>query len=261
MLNSKDVLDTIKELSIVAGEEILKLFNKDISPEYKEDNSPVTEADKNANDIIVSGIKKEFPDMGILAEESSDDLSRLEKRYCFLVDPLDGTKEFIRGNDEFTVNIALTEWGKPIGGVIYVPVYKELYYGWAGEGAFSLINGEEKRLHVSKRIGNIRLAKSRTHHSHMLDKLISINNINHVIVAGSAYKGCLLARGDVEAYYRFGRTMEWDTAAMEIIATEAGGIFSGMDGNQFKYNKKNPENPQGFYLLNNEANKLSIPME
>ena len=72
----------------------------------------------------------------------------------------------------------------------------------------------------------------------MLDKLISINNINHVIVAGSAYKGCLLARGDVEAYYRFGRTMEWDTAAMEIIATEAGGIFSGMDGNQFKYNKR-----------------------
>lgn len=188
--------------------------------------------------ILLSVELKEFPDMGILAEESSDDLSRLEKRYCFLVDPLDGTKEFIRGNDEFTVNIALTEWGKPIGGVIYVPVYKELYYGWAGEGAFSLINGEEKRLHVSKRIGNIRLAKSRTHHSHMLDKLISINNINHVIVAGSAYKGCLLARGDVEAYYRFGRTMEWDTAAMEIIATEAGGIFSGMDGNQFKYNKR-----------------------
>ncbi len=261
MINSKDVLDTIKELSIIAGEEILKLYMKEIRIEYKEDNSPVTEADKNANDIIVSGIKKEFPDMGILAEESFDDLSRIEKRYCFLVDPLDGTKEFIKGNDEFTVNIALTEWGKPIGGVIYVPVYKELYYGWKGEGAFSLINGEKKHLHVSKRIGNIRLAKSRTHHSPMLDELISKNNINHVIVAGSAYKGCLLARGDVEAYYRFGRTMEWDTAAMEIIVTEAGGIFSGMDGKPLAYNKKNPENPQGFYLLNNKENKLSIPME
>ncbi len=199
--------------------------------------------------------------MGILAEESFDDLSRIEKRYCFLVDPLDGTKEFIKGNDEFTVNIALTEWGKPIGGVIYVPVYKELYYGWKGEGAFSLINGEKKHLHVSKRIGNIRLAKSRTHHSPMLDELISKNNINHVIVAGSAYKGCLLARGDVEAYYRFGRTMEWDTAAMEIIVTEAGGIFSGMDGKPLAYNKKNPENPQGFYLLNNKENMLSTPME
>ncbi len=261
MINSKDVLDTIKKLSIMAGEEILKLYEKEIHVEYKEDKSPVTQADKNANDIIVSGIKKEFPDIGILAEESSDDLSRLEKRYCFLVDPLDGTKEFIKGNDEFTVNIALTEWGKPIGGVIYVPVYKELYYGWAGEGAFSLINGEKKRIHVSKRIGDIRLAKSRTHHFHMLDKLISKNNIKHVIVAGSAYKGCLLARGDVEAYYRFGRTMEWDTAAMEIIVIEAGGVFSGMDGKPLAYNKENPENPQGFYLLNNEENKLLIPTE
>ncbi len=261
MINSKDVLDTIKELSIIAGEEILKLYKKEINIEYKEDKSPVTEADKIANDIIISRISEAFPDIGILAEESSDDLSRLEKKYCFLVDPLDGTKEFIKGNDEFTVNIALTEWGKPIGGVIYVPVYKELYYGWAGQGAFSLINGEKKPLHVSKRIGNIRLAKSRTHHSPMLDKLISDNKIKHVIVAGSAYKGCLLARGDVEAYYRFGRTMEWDTAAMEIIVTEAGGIFSGMDGNPLAYNKKNPENPQGFYLLNSKENKLSISME
>ena len=88
MINSKDVLDTIKELSIISGEEILKLYEKEIHVEYKEDKSPVTEADKKANDIIISRIKKEFPDMGILAEESTDDLSRLEKRYCFLVDPL-----------------------------------------------------------------------------------------------------------------------------------------------------------------------------
>ncbi len=261
MINSKDVLDTIKELSVTAGKEILKLYRKDIPIEYKEDKSPVTKADKIANDIIISGLNRAFPDIGILAEESSDDLSRLERRYCFLVDPLDGTKEFIKGNDEFTVNIALTEWGKPIGGVIYVPVYKELYYGWAGEGAFSLINGVKKRLHVSKRIGDIRLAKSRSHHSNLLDKLIAENHISHIIVAGSSYKGCLLARGDVEAYYRFGRTMEWDTAAMEIIVTEAGGIFSGMDGNPLLYNKKNPENPQGFYLLNSEENKLTVPTE
>lgn len=261
MIDSKNILETIKKLSVTAGEEILKHYKKEILIEYKEDKSPVTKADKIANDIITSGLNATFPEMGILAEESADHLSRLEKRYCFIVDPLDGTKEFIRGNDEFTVNIALTEWGKPIGGAIYVPVYKELYYGWKGKGAFSLINGQEKRLHVSERTGDIRLARSRSHHSDLLDKLIEINNINHVIVAGSAYKGCLLARGDVEAYYRFGRTMEWDTAAMEIIVREAGGIFSGMDERPFAYNKKNPENPQGFYLLNNEKNKLKIPME
>ena len=261
MIDSNHILDTMKKLSVTAGEEILKHYKKEIPIEYKEDRSPVTKADKIANDIIISGLDREFPEMGILAEESADDLSRLEKRYCFIVDPLDGTKEFIRGNDEFTVNIALTEWGKPIGGVIYVPVYKELYYGWKGKGAFFLINGHEKRLHVSERTGNIRLARSRSHHSDLLDKLIEINNINNVIVAGSAYKGCLLARGDVEAYYRFGRTMEWDTAAMEIIVEEAGGIFSGMDGRPFAYNKKNPENPRGFYLVNNEQNRLIVPVE
>lgn len=261
MINSKDVLDTIKELSVEAGKEILKLYKKGIPIEYKEDQSPVTEADKNANDIIINALIKTFMGTGILAEESVDDLSRLNKEYCFLVDPLDGTKEFIRENDEFTVNIALTKCGKPIGGVIYVPVYNELYYGWEGQGAYSLINGHEKQLHVSQRIGNIRLAKSRTHHTPELDRLINANDIADVIVAGSAYKGCLLARGDVEAYYRFGRTMEWDTAAMEIIVTEAGGIFSGMNGKPLAYNKENPENPQGFYLLNKNDNMLSIPME
>lgn len=261
MTNSNDVLDIIKELSIIAGEEILKLYKKEIPVEYKQDQSPVTEADKNANEIIIKGIERAFPGLGILAEESSDDTSRLKKQYCFLVDPLDGTKEFIKENDEFTVNIALTEWGKPIGGVIYVPVYNELYYAWEGQGSYSLINSKEKRLYVSQRIGDIRLAKSRTHHSPELDRLISDNNITRVITAGSAYKGCLLARGDVEAYYRFGRTMEWDTAAMEIIVKEAGGIFLGMDGKPLVYNKENPENPQGFYLLNNKDNKLSISME
>ncbi len=261
MINSKDILDTIKELSVAAGKEILKLYKKEIPIEYKDDQSPVTEADKNANEIIIKGLEKAFPEFGILAEESSDDLSRLEKKYCFLVDPLDGTKEFIKGNDEFTVNIALAEWGKPIGGVIYVPVYNELYCGWEGQGAYAFINGHGKQLHVSQRIGNIRLAKSRTYHSPDLDRLINANNITDVIVAGSAYKGCLLARGDVEVYYRFGRTMEWDTAAMEIIVTEAGGIFSGMNGKPLLYNKENPGNPQGFYLLNKKENMLTIPTE
>lgn len=260
MINTTGVLDTMKKLSIIAGEEILKLYKKEIPIEYKQDQSPVTEADRKANDIITNGLIEAFPGMGILAEESCDSLSRLKKKYCFVVDPLDGTKEFIKRNDEFTVNIALTEWGKPIVGVIYVPVYNELYYGCLGQGSYSLINEQEKHLKVSQRVGNIRLAKSRTHYSPELEKLISDNKITRVIIAGSAYKGCLLARGDVEAYYRFGRTMEWDTAAMEIIVTESGGIFSGMNGKPLVYNKENPENPQGFYLLNNKENKLSITM-
>lgn len=263
MIESKVVLSVMKRLSIAAGKEILKLYKKGIDVEYKSDQSPVTAADKVANDIIVDGLKEKFPAIPIMAEESVDDPLRINERFCFSVDPLDGTKEFIKENDEFTVNVALTEFGRPIGGVIYVPVYGELYYGWQGMGAYSFINDLEKCISVSERIGKVRLAKSRSHQSVMLDRLImdNENRISEIIIAGSAYKGCILARGDVEAYYRFGRTMEWDTAAMEVIVKEAGGIFLGMDNKPFIYNKENPENPTGFYLVNKKQNELAIPRE
>ena len=121
-------------MSYNAGIEILRHYRREIEVEYKEDNSPVTSADKAANEIIVSGLKSNFESIPVLAEESSDDLSRLNKEYCFVVDPLDGTKEYVKRNDEFTVNIALVERGRPIAGVIYVPVYKEMYYALKGMG-------------------------------------------------------------------------------------------------------------------------------
>lgn len=246
------------KLAQEAGKEILRHYNSSIAVEYKEDLSPVTEADKKANEVIVRGLLSEYPHIPVLAEESADDPKRLASSLCFLVDPLDGTREFIKRNGEFTVNIALVEEGRPILGVIYVPVLQELYYGGKGLGAHGVINGQTKRLRVSERIGDIRLAKSRSHYAPEMDRLIEANGITRIIIAGSAYKGCLLARGDVEAYYRFGRTMEWDTAAMEIIALEAGGVFSGMKGNVFQYNKPNPENPTGFYIINREENRLDL---
>jgi len=252
------ILEKMRELSLTAGYEILKHYEKEIEVEYKKDNSPVTSADKAANDIIVHGLKSSFSHIPVLAEESADDLSRLNSRYCFVVDPLDGTREYVKRNDEFTVNIALVEEGRPVAGVINVPVYKELYYALKGGGAYSFIGGIEKRLKVSDRTENIRLAKSRSHYAPELEEVIEKNRIKNIIVAGSAYKGCLLARGDVEVYYRFGRTMEWDTAAMEILITEAGGLFSGMDDRVFSYNKENPENPCGFYALNKKENKLKL---
>jgi 3'(2'), 5'-bisphosphate nucleotidase len=252
------VLEAMKNLSVMAGEEILKHYKKDIDVEYKQDQSPVTAADKAANEIIINGLNEAFPDISVLAEESQDNPSRLGQRFCFVVDPLDGTKEFLKKNGEFTVNIALTENGRPIAGVIYVPVIREMYFAGTEIGASSIIDGKEKRLSVSERTGNIRLAKSRTHYAPELDKLISDNHITDILIAGSAYKGCLLAKGEVEAYYRFGRTMEWDTAAMEVIVEEAGGFFSGMDGRQFMYNKENPENPTGFFVLNKKENALVL---
>lgn len=255
----KEVLDEMKELAVDAGKEILKFYKKELTIEYKTDRSPVTDADKAADRMIVSGLKRRYPDIPVLSEESADDHSRLGERFCFIVDPLDGTREFINENDEFTVNIALTEWGRPVAGVIYVPVYDELYYAVRSLGAWSYINGREERISVSGRTEDIRLVRSRSHHVPEMDRLIALNNIRNVTTAGSAYKGCLLARGDVEVYYRFGKTMEWDTAAMDIIVTEAGGIFSGMDGKVFEYNKKDPANPTGFFALNRKENALKLP--
>lgn len=258
-MNASETLGLFRELARKAGERILEIYGGDFAVEYKEDSSPVTLADREANELIVQGLKAEYPGIPVLAEESADDPSRLSKEYCFIVDPLDGTKEFVKRNGEFTVNIALAKNGVPVAGLIYVPVLGEYYYASENYGAYWRREGEaEKPLRVSDRVGDIRLAVSRTHRSPELDKLIEKNKIKHIVVAGSSYKGCLFARGDVEAYYRFGRTMEWDTAAMQVIAVEAGGIFMGMNGQPFLYNKPNPENPSGFFLVNRPENMLTF---
>lgn len=258
-MDTSGVLDLFRELAAAAGEKILDIYRSDFAVEYKEDNTPVTRDDKVSNEIIERGLKDEYPQIPVLAEESADDLYRLSEEYCFIVDPLDGTKEFVSKTDEFTVNIALARNGIPIAGLIYVPVLGEFYYASENQGAFWYRDKEEEQpLDVSDRIGGIRLAVSRFHRTRELDRLIEKNHIQHVVVVGSVYKGCLFARGDVEAYYRFGRTMEWDTAAMQVIAVEAGGIFMGMDGKPFVYNKPNPENHSGFYLVNRLENRLAF---
>ncbi|HOQ75617.1 MAG TPA: 3'(2'),5'-bisphosphate nucleotidase CysQ [Thermoclostridium sp.] len=257
-MNTSRVIGLFRELAAAAGEKILEIYQEDFTVEYKEDNTPVTMADRMSNELIVRGLKDEYPLIPVLAEESADDLSRLSKEYCFIVDPLDGTKEFVGRNGEFTVNIALARNGVPIAGLIYVPVLGEFYYAAENHGAFWCRDNEkEQSLRVSDRTGDIRLAVSRHHRTRELDRLIEKNRIRHIVVAGSAYKGCLFARGEVEAYYRFGKTMEWDTAAMQVIAIEAGGIFMGLDGKPFTYNKPNPENPPGFCLVNRPENRLT----
>jgi len=257
-MDASRIISLFKSLAGAAGEKIREVYRQDFAVEYKEDNSPVTMADKLANELIVQGLKDAYPQIPVLAEESADDLSRLSQVYCFIVDPLDGTKEFVKRNGEFTVNIALARNGVPVAGLIYVPMLREYYYAFENHGAYwHRENEQEKPLRVSERIGDIRLAVSRSHRTPELDKLIEENHIRHIVVAGSAYKACLFARGDVEAYYRFGKTMEWDTAAMQILAEEAGRIFLGMDGRPFTYNKENPENPTGFFLINRMENRLT----
>jgi len=256
----KKELETAKKLSIYAGNEILKFYKKNFTIELKTDLSPLTEADKASNNIIVQSLKKEFPDYSILSEEEHDNKERLNNDWCWIIDPLDGTKEFLKQNDEFTVNIALSYKHKSILGVIYIPVTGELFYALKGQGAFYFNNNKTIRIKVSDKTSNLILIKSRTHHSSKLDKLINLNKlkIGLMISAGSSIKGCLIAKGEADIYYRFNPTMEWDTAAMQCIVEESGGIFLQLDDTEMSYNRVNTLNEKGFYILNKIENKLKI---
>lgn len=257
-MNLTKELNIAKNLAVKAGEIIIQIYNDSFDIEYKEDESPITIADKKSNQIIVDGLMKNFPQYAVLSEECEDDPSRLNNDWCWVVDPLDGTKEFINKNGEFTVNIALAYKNRVVLGVVYVPVTKELYYGASGFGAYYQKESGPVRISVSERTEDIRVMMSRSHATDKLKNLIERNDhkISYVKRAGSSLKGCMIAKGDAEVYYRFGPTKEWDTAAMQCIVEVAGGIFKQMDGTDMLYNRKNTLNDKGFYIINNIENEL-----
>lgn len=254
----QDELKLAVRLAEKAGKEILRVYNGTFKVEYKEDDTPLTEADRASNKVIVSELKKNFPEYALLSEEGQDDLSRLKNDWCWIVDPLDGTKEFVKRNGEFTVNIALSYQHKTVLGVIYVPVTGELYYAAKGNGAWyrDKDNYEVIQIHVTDKTEDIRLVMSRSHASQRLKGLINERGIKNVLKAGSSLKGALVARGEAEVYYRFNPTMEWDTAAMQCIVEESGGIFRQIDGSEMFYNRENSVNDRGFYIVNRKENVL-----
>ena len=252
-------LDIAKNLAIEAGKTIMKIYLDSFEIEYKEDKSPITIADRESNEIIVSGLKGHFPNYALLSEECEDDLSRLNNDWCWIVDPLDGTKEFIKKNGEFTVNIALAYKNRVVLGVIYLPVTKELYYAVKNVGSYHEVDSRSKKIVVSDKTENIRVIASRSHITERLRNLLISNSsrIESVKNFGSSLKGCLIAKGEAEVYYRFSLTKEWDTAAMQCIVEVAGGIFKQIDGTDMLYNRKNTLNHKGFYILNRIENKLA----
>lgn len=253
-------LEISRKAAVLAGQAIMEVYESgDFGIEAKDDDSPLTLADKAANWIIVDILKEAFPDYAILSEEEQDDLSRLDNDLCFVVDPLDGTKEFIKRNGQFTVNIALSYKHRTVMGVIYVPVTGEMYYAAQGNGSFMEYNGNTSRIHVStdkKEKSEIRVVMSNSHGAEQMDALIKKYGIVNHVKVGSSLKGCMIARGDADVYYRYGPTMEWDTAAMQCIVEEAGGVLKQMDDTEMLYNRKDSLNAKGFYILNNIDNKL-----
>ncbi len=253
------------EISIIAakdaGMKIKEIYESgmDFEVDRKADNSPLTIADRASNKIIVSKLREAFPDHAILSEEEKDNKERLSNDLCFVVDPLDGTKEFIKRNGQFTVNIALSYKHKSVMGVIYVPVTGELYYASENAGAFKEdLDGKKRQLKVSdeNRIEKLRVVMSNSHGCKEMDDLIEKYHLKNLTSIGSSLKGCLVASGDAEIYYRYNPTMEWDTAAMQCIAEEAGAIFRQMDDTEMTYNRENSLNDKGFYIINKKENRL-----
>jgi len=252
----QDMLNIVLSISLDASRKILEVYNADFSFVSKDDNSPLTLADTASNELIVSRLKESYPDIPILSEESTACISK-NTEYCWVVDPLDGTKEFIKKNGEFTVNIALVKNSKPILGVIAIPVTGTVYFASKGNGAFRQESTTvATTIHVSDKTSELIWVGSKSHSTEKETNLIAQKNylIKEMISAGSSLKGTMVAEGKADVYYRFGPTCEWDTCAMHCIVEEAGGIFRQMDGTEMIYNRENHLNEKGFYIVNRKEN-------
>ena len=255
-------LETAKAAAVEAGKAIMEIYNAadPVKVEYKGDHSPLTAADKAANQIIVEALRSRFPQYAVLSEEEKDNKLRLENAYCFVVDPLDGTKEFLKRNGQFTVNIALSFEHESVMGVIYVPVTGDLYYAAKGYGAYKIDSGGKvEKLSVSDNtdIESLRVVASNSHECAQMNELIEKYQFKNLVKMGSSLKGCLIAENKADVYYRFNPTMEWDTAAMQCIVEEAGAVFRQMDGSVMTYNREDSLNSKGFYIVNREENLLT----
>ena len=257
-MDYKIVLDSIINVSKNAGQNILDIYNdenKFNNIEIKKDNSPLTLADKASNNIICSSLKKLYPDIPILSEEGKtiDYYERKKWNNFWLIDPLDGTKEFIKRNGEFTVNIALIKDSKPILGVVYAPVLDITWYGSKDIGSFKIEgDSNSKKINVINSIDNnknIKIVSSRSHSNNpKLEEYTSQFNKFQLIKMGSSIKICLVADGSAHYYPRFGPTMEWDTAAAHAIVKYAGGNILNINSKlELRYNKENLLNP-GFLV-------------
>ena len=249
-MSQQNRLAIAKKAAYLAGSEIIRIYENSFEHivEMKEDNSPLTIADKTSNDVIIRMLRDEFPDISILSEENTSDTTRFNNDWCWIIDPLDGTKEFLKKSGEFTVNIALSYKGRAIIGVIYLPVLEVLYYAAEGIGAYKEEKGQAQKICVSDKTDELILVGSKSHSTSRLKSLISEKEdlIAETISAGSSLKGVMVAEGAADVYYRFGNTCEWDTAAMQCIVEQAGGVFRQLDGSEMTYNRRNSLNEKVY---------------
>ncbi|MDF2457182.1 MAG: cysQ [Cytophagaceae bacterium] len=239
-------------IALEAGEKIMDIYlHEDFheSIDFKADHSPLTKADKAAHLVIDEALKRLWSEIPVLSEEGkhADYNERKQWNRFWLVDPLDGTREFIKRNGQFTVNIALIENGYPVLGLVYVPVQNTLYWG-ASDGASKIMDGVETPIKVKNAQTHITAVGSRSHSSQEEADVMAKYKVEQTVAVGSSLKFCLVADGSADLYYRHGPTMEWDTAAGQSVVEAAGGSVLLPDGTRFRYNKENLLN-SSFYCL------------
>ena len=239
-------IEDLKDIALKAGEIIMKIYKKDFMVDYKDDKSPLTQADLKSNELICSELNRLYPNISIMSEENKQVSYEVRKgwEYYFCVDPIDGTKEFIKKNDEFTVNIALIKNNTPIMGVVYAPALDELY--WA-DGINSYKNNDKLPLKINKNPKEkLFVVASKSHLSpetqEFIDKLDSKEIVQ--VSKGSSLKLCMVAEGIADIYPRLAPTMEWDTAAADAIVRCAGKMTYQYENNEpMVYNKNDLLNP------------------
>ena len=247
------------DIVAAAGSVILEVYETNFDVQTKSDESPLTVADLSAHKIIEAGLQELTPDIPIISEESEPPSYAIRSQWqrYWLVDPLDGTKEFVKKNGEFTVNIALINNHKAILGIVYVPVSKKTYIGCDGFGAQIIEADKTKKIiHVSKKTNKlIRIVGSRSHQGDSLKNFLSQIENYELQPMGSSLKFCLIAEGLADVYPRYGPTSEWDTAAAQAVVEQAGGLVLKTDGTPLLYNTKdNILNPD-FIVINSPSHK------
>ncbi len=247
-----DISTSFLEALRNAGKAIMRVYGSAFSVDYKADRSPLTSADRISNEIITAFLKQQYS-FPVLSEEGKDMPfeERRNWKAFWLVDPLDGTKEFISRNGEFTVNVALIEEGEPVMGAIYLPAKDLLYYAARGKGSYKIVSHEKVPLPLPAKRQGLTVVGSRSHGTREFDeflkKLRARYNDVAFVSAGSSLKFCLVAEGAADIYPRLGPTMEWDTAAGHVIVEEAGGSVVQAGSNKpLRYNK--PDLKNGHFI-------------
>ena len=242
MMNYKELVEPIVALATAAGEKILKVYATDFDVQSKDDDSPLTKADLASQKTIAAGLKELTPDIPIISEEQGLPAFEIRSRWSryWLVDPLDGTKEFVNRNGEFTVNIALIENHRPVLGVVRVPVHSRTYVGCEGHGAERRIDGKStETIQVATKASSpARVVGSRSHRGKSLDAFLDKLGKFDLVPMGSSLKFCVVAEGGADVYPRLGPTSEWDTAAAQAVVEQAGGSVLEIDGKPLAYNTK-----------------------